>query len=104
MLRIITKKINKLNFSNLVLITALPFTPAFLINIAAGLSNMNFKKFVFAILIAKLAVVYFWGFIGTTFLQSVTDINVIIKLALILFGAFILSKIIMKYFKLSERQ
>lgn len=94
------KKINKLSFSSFVLITALPFTPAFAINIASALSNMNTKKFMAGIIIAKLLVVYFWGFIGTTFLQSVTDISVIIKLGLMLLIAYILSKLVMKKYKI----
>lgn len=94
------KKINKLPFSSFVLITALPFTPAFAINIAAGLSKMSIKKFILGILVAKLFIIYFWGFIGTTFLQSVTDISVLIELALMLLAAYVISKLIMKKYKL----
>lgn len=94
------KKINKLSFSSFVLITALPFTPAFAINIAASLAKMDLKKFMLGIIISKLFVVYFWGFMGTTFLQSVTDITVIIKLGLMLLIAYILSKIVLKKYKL----
>lgn len=88
--------INKMELSTLVIITALPFTPAFLINIAAGISKMSYKKFILNILIAKIAVVYFWGYIGTTFLESVTDINVLIKLGLILCITYLVSKLVMK--------
>lgn len=90
------ERIDKISFSELVLITSLPFTPAFLVNIASGLSKMDFKKFFFNILISKIVIVYFWGYIGTTFVQSVTDIYVIIRLVLLLILAFILSKIVMK--------
>ena len=89
-------KISNISFSNLVLITALPFTPAFAINIASGLSNISYKKFITAIAIAKLSIVYFWGFIGTTFLESITDIKVLIELGVILFISFVISKIVMK--------
>lgn len=92
----IMEKFEDIDFSTLVLITALPFTPAFLINIAAGLSKMSYKKFVANICVAKLTIVYFWGYIGTTFIESVTNIEVLIKLALMLLGAYILSKIVMK--------
>lgn len=88
--------INKMEFSTLVIITALPFTPAFLINIAAGLSKMSYKKFILNILISKIAVIYFWGYIGTTFLESLSDISVLVKLGIILGGTYILSKVIMK--------
>lgn len=99
-IRLLLKRINKFSFSSFVLITALPFTPAFAINIAAGLSKMDEKKFIMGIFIAKLSIVYFWGFIGTTFLQSVTDIKVLIKLGIMLLLAYVLSKIVMKKFKL----
>ena len=38
-------RIKKIKFNNLCLIIAIPFTPAFLVNIAAGLVNMDFKKY-----------------------------------------------------------
>lgn len=93
-------KITELDFTKLVLILAIPFTPAFSINIAAGLSKMSYKKYLFALIIAKLSTVYFWGFIGTTFLESITDIGVIVKLLGILLIAFILSQIVIKKFKI----
>lgn len=93
-------KISKIKFSNLVIITALPFTPAFAVNIASGLSDMPYRKFIATIVIAKLSIVYFWGFIGTTFLDSITDINVLIKLGLIILIAYILSRAVMKKFNI----
>jgi uncharacterized membrane protein YdjX (TVP38/TMEM64 family) len=92
--------INNMDFSTLVIIIALPFTPAFVINIAAGLSKMSYKKFVLSILISKVAVVYFWGYVGTTFIESITDIGVIIKLGIIMGAAYIISKVIMKKSKI----
>ena len=83
------------------LITAIPFTPAFSINIAAGLSNIPYKKYLMVLILSKLSIIYFWGFIGTTLLQSITNITVIIKITIILFITFILSKMVMKYFDIS---
>ena len=80
------------------IILAFPFTPAFSINIGAGLSNMSYQKYLFALLISKISIVYFWGFIGTTLVESLTDIGVLIKIAIIIFVAFILSKIVTKKF------
>ena len=90
------KKISNLSFSKLVLILAIPFTPAFSVNIGAGLSKMSYKKYLLALIISKLSIVYFWGFIGTTFIKSITDIGVLIKLGVILFITFILSQIVIK--------
>ena len=92
------EKISNIKFSNLVIITALPFTPAFAVNIASGLSTISYKKFLAAILIAKISIIYFWGFIGTTFIESITNIKVLIELCLILLIAYIISKIVMKKF------
>lgn len=93
-------KIDKIKFSNLVLILAMPFTPAFSINIAAGLSQMEYKKYFLALLCSKIFIVYFWAFIATTFLESITNISVIIKISVLILGAFILSKIVNKKFNL----
>ena len=94
------KKIDKIKFTNLVLIMAMPFTPAFTINIAAGLSEMKYKKYFLALLCSKIFIVYFWAFISTTFLESITDIKVIIEILVLILGAFILSKIVNKKYNL----
>lgn len=93
-------KMDRLSFSSLVMILAMPFTPAFTVNIAAGLSEMKYKKYLMALLTSKIFAVYFWTFIATTFLQSITDITVIIKIILLILGSYIISKIINKKFNL----
>ncbi len=98
--RKLVKEINKLSFSSFVVIAALPFTPAFVINIVCALSKMSIKKFISGILISKIFIVYFWGFIGTTFLQSVTDIKVLIELLVMLIAAYLLSKLAMKKYNI----
>lgn len=94
----IVEKIDKISFSNLVIILSIPFTPAFSVNIGAGLSNMKYSKYVFALCISKIFLVYFWGFIGSTFVESITDIGVMVKLGTMVLLAFILSKIVMHRF------
>ena len=95
------KKIDKISFSSLVIILAFPFTPAFSINIGAGLSNISYNKYLLALLISKISIVYFWGFIGTTLVESITDIGVLLKIAVIILIAFILSKIVTKKFNIN---
>ena len=92
--------IKDISFSNLVLIIALPFTPAFLINAACGLSKMKFKKFIFAIIIGKISIVYFWGFISKSLLESITDFKTILIVITLLLISFVLSKLINKKLKL----
>lgn len=87
-------KFNKLSLSSLVIIIALPFTPAFLINIIAGVSNLSRKKYLTALLIGKVSIVGFWGIIGKSFIESMTDIKALMFIALALFFAYTISKIV----------
>lgn len=96
----IMKVIEKCNVSELAMIVAVPFTPAFLVNIAAGLSKMDVKKFMVGICIGKLFMVYFWAFIGTNLIQSLTNPIIIVKVIFMLIIAYILSKIVTKKFNL----
>lgn len=93
-------KIDTIPFASLVCLLAMPFTPAFSINIAAGLSKMEYKKYLLALLSSKIFAVYFWTFIATTFLESVTDVTVIIKIGLLILCSYVISKIVNKKFKL----
>jgi len=91
------KKIDNLSLSNLVLILAVPFTPAFAINIGAGLSNIDYKRYFIALIIGKLPMVFFWGFIGKSFLESITDIYTIMQIIVLLIIAYLASKIVSKF-------
>lgn len=95
----IMRLISNINFSNLVILIAIPFSPAFLINIAGGLSKIKIEKFFLAIIIGKMVIVYFWGYIGTTLLESLTNIAVIFKVGGLLAFAFLLSKLVEKKLK-----
>lgn len=95
----IMKSISNISFSNLVILISIPFSPAFLINIAGGLSKIKIEKFFLAIMIGKVIMVYFWGYIGTTLLESLTDIDVLFKIAILLVLAFFVSKIVEKKLK-----
>ena len=92
----IRKIIDNLSFSNLVLIISLPFTPAFAVNIGAGLSNIDPKRYLFALLIGKLPMVFFWGFIGKSFLESITDPYTISQIIVLLIISYLVSKVVNK--------
>ena len=67
-----------ISFEKLCIIIALRFTTQFLINIAAGLANMSKKKYLYAIIIGKIFLVIFWGFIGTSLINSIKNpINIL---------------------------
>ena len=88
------KRIDKISLPSLALLIAIPFTPAFLINITSALSNMRFKKFAIAILIGKIFLVFFWGFIGTSLLESLKNPRIIVIILVMLLLAYILSKLV----------
>lgn len=92
--------INNVPFPNLAVLFAIPFMPAFALNIAAGLSDMKKRKFIAVILISKTVTVYFWGFIGTSFIESITDFKIIFKLVVILYIVYMLSKTVMEKYKI----
>ena len=91
-------KISNMKITTLTVILAMPFTPAFFINIAAGLTDIKFSKFIFSLLISKISVIYFWGYIGTSLIESVLNPVILIKITLAMVLAYIFSKIIQKLF------
>ena len=92
--------IKKVNFSTLVVLMALPFSPAFLFNIACGITNVNFRKYFLALLISKISIIYFWGFIGTSLIDSIMDITILIRVVIMLLVAFIISRFMMKKYNI----
>lgn len=110
----VVKKINNVNLLNkclnyiknltltqITVILAIPFTPAFMMNIAAGLADMDFKKFLTSILISKLFLVYFWGTVGTGLLESFKNPSSLIIVLIMVVLAYLLSIIIKKVFKIN---
>lgn len=95
------KKVFKnISLGNLTFLIALPFTPAFLVNIACGLVNMDFKKFFIATIIGKISLVYYCGFIGTSILESFSNPVILIKIVVLLLFTYILTKIVNKILKI----
>lgn len=92
--------IENLSLSKVTVILAIPFTPAFMVNIAAGICNMDFKKFSIAILISKIFLVYFWGVVGTGLLESLHNPRSIITVIMMMVVAYLVSLIIKKVFKI----
>ncbi len=93
-------KMHDMDFNGLVILLAIPFTPAFAVNIAAGLSDMSFRKYFFALLISKISIVYFWGYVGTNFIESITDFNKLMQIVGIVFLAYFASKLLEKIVKI----
>lgn len=89
-------KFSDIKLQNLVVLLAFPFTPAFLVNIFGGVSEMKYRKFLTATIIAKPFMVYFWGYLGVTLLDSLTHPIYFIKVVVMLAIAYVLSLIVTK--------
>lgn len=90
----------KLSISQIVVILAIPFTPAFMMNIAAGLANIPFKKYLVCLLISKIFLVLFWGEVGTGLIESFKHPQNLIIVGIMVLVAYILSLVVKKVFKL----
>ncbi len=92
--------IDNISLSNLSLLVAIPFTPAFLVNISASISDMKFKKFAASIIIGKLFMVAFWGFIGTSLIESLKNPKIMILIVIMMIIVYIISRIVNKKLKI----
>ena len=93
--------VNNISFKNLTLLIAIPFTPAFLVNIACGIARMETKKFLYALIIGKIVLVYFWGYIGSSLLDSLKNPIILVKVGIMLIVAYVISVVISKKFKIN---
>ena len=94
------KILKNMSTGKMLLIVALPFTPAFAVNMAAGLLKIDFKKYLTAIIFGKISLVAYSAYIGTTFVEGLSKPIVMLNLALIILGIYVLFLIIKKVFKL----
>lgn len=95
-LKKVIKRMKIISFPNLVVLLALPFTPAFLINISAGLVGISKRKYIIALLTGKIFMIAFWGLVGKSLIESITDISSLIFAAILIVVAYFLSKLISK--------
>jgi len=86
--------VKRLSLPALTVVLAMPFTPAFMVNIAAGIVGMSFQKFFWAIIISKIFMVYFWGYIGVGIVESFTSPIIIVRIVLMILIAYLLSSIV----------
>lgn len=83
----------------MVILFAVPFTPAFAVNIGAGLSDISPKRYFIALLIGKIPMIYFWGFIGKSLLESISDPFTIAQITAMLVLAYFASKVVNNFIK-----
>lgn len=88
--------VQNMNYSSLVTLISIPFAPAFLINIAAGICRVDKKKYLGALLLGKIFLVYFWGYVGVSLIESLKNpiilIRVIVIVVIVYFGSKFLTK------------
>lgn len=104
-----TKHLNKfmhmidhMSFSKLVLIISIPLTPSFFVNLAAGLSKIPKKKYLYALLLGKTCIVLFWGVLGTSLVDCLTNPIKLIKVVIMIVGCNLIGKFINKKFNIDE--
>ncbi len=95
------KILRRISTGKMLLIVALPFTPAFAVNIAAGILKIDFKKYLTAILFGKISLVLYSAYIGTTFIEGISNPIVLVNLAILVTLVYILFRIVKKVFKLN---
>lgn len=96
------RKLSNIDFNTLVVIFALPITPAFFVNIAGGLSDIKARKYLIAMLIGKPAMLLFYGYIAISFVDSLKNPINFIKIAVLVFLAYLISKIVERIVKVEK--
>lgn len=91
--------IENMNFTSLVTLIAIPFTPAFAINIAAGICRVPKKKFLLALMLGKISLVYFWGYVGVSLIEALKNPLILIKIAVLVLIVYIISLVLSKKLK-----
>lgn len=95
-------KLSNMKVHTLAILVALPVTPAFAVNIAAGLSDMSLKKFIISICIGKPAMLFFYGYIAVSVVESLKDPMNIVKVVALMIGVYIISRIVEKVVKVEK--
>ena len=57
---------------------------------------MNFKKYFYALLIGKIFLIIFWGFVGTSLINSIKNPINLVYIIIMLIICFIISKLVSK--------
>ena len=96
-----TKLFKHISTDKLLLIVACPFTPAFIVNIVAGLVKMDFKKYFIAIVLGKISLVIYSAYIGLSFVESLTNPFAIVKIILVMLFIYIAYILMKKTLKLN---
>jgi uncharacterized membrane protein YdjX (TVP38/TMEM64 family) len=92
----IMDNISNMKLSHMVLYVAVPFTPAFMFNFACGLTKVPFQRFLIAILVGKISLIYFWGYIGTSLIESIKNPLILLEVIITVLLAYMVSLLVQK--------
>ena len=92
--------IENMNFTSLVTLIAIPFTPAFAVNIAAGICRVPKRKFLLALMLGKISLVYFWGYVGVSLIEALKNPSKLIGVVILIVIVYIISYILSKKLKI----
>lgn len=92
--------IENMNFTSLVTLIAIPFTPAFAVNIAAGICRVPKRKFLLALMLGKISLVYFWGYVGVSLIEALKNSSKLIGVVILIVIVYIISYILSKKLKI----
>lgn len=95
-------KLSHMKLTTLAVLFAIPLTPAFLVNIAGGLSDISVKKYLTALMVGKPAMLLFYGYIAVSLVDSLKDPRILIKVAILVTITYVISKIIEKVVKVES--
>ncbi len=90
------EKFKNIKLTNLVLLITVPFAPSCFINLLAGIAGIAKEKYLIALLIGKSFMITFWGYIGKSLIDSLTNIKALIYIIATLIIAYLVTKIISK--------
>ena len=95
-------KLSDIKVTTLAVLFAIPLTPGFLINIAAGLSDISYRKYLMSLVIGKPAMLLFYGYVTVSLVESLTNPIILIRVAVLVLLTYIIGKIIEKIVKVDE--
>jgi uncharacterized membrane protein YdjX (TVP38/TMEM64 family) len=95
-----TTLFKNISTGKLVLIISFPFTPSFFVNVAAGLTKMDFKKYLTALLFGKVALVVYCGYVGVSLIESFKNPIILLKIVILILFIYLIYRICDKLFNL----
>lgn len=88
-----------ISITKLTLLITLPFSPSCFINFLAGVTGIKKENYLVSLIIGKALMISFWAYIGKNFVESITDLESLVFLIIILLIAYLITKIISKKYK-----